>query len=53
MIRRDDRGQGNTEYALLIVVVLALFGVLLAATRTHAPEFVGHLWSRLIDAVKS
>jgi hypothetical protein len=53
MLRRtDDLGQSNTEYALLIVVVLAIFVVLLAASNTHAPAFFGKIWQRLLDAVK-
>ncbi len=48
---RDDSGQGNTEYALLIVVVLAIFGVILAVTQGHAPTFFETIWNRLVQAV--
>ena len=51
--RRDDSGQGNTEYALLIVVVLAIFLVILGLTQTNAPGFFTALWERLMAAVRS
>ena len=47
---RDDAGQSNTEYALLIVVVLAIFGVILLVSQSNAPEFFGRVWDRLMDA---
>ena len=50
-VRRDDSGQSNTEYALLIVVVLAFFGVILLLTQTNAPPFFGRVWERLTEAV--
>ena len=48
---RDDSGQGNAEYALIIVVVLAIFGVLLAVTTAHAPSFFAGIWQKLLTAV--
>ena len=51
--RRDDSGQGNTEYALLIVVVLAIFLVIVGLTQTNAPGFFTALWERLMAAVRS
>ena len=46
----DDSVQGNTEYALLIVVVLAIFLVILGLTQTNAPAFFEAIWSRLMSA---
>ena len=48
--RRDDSGQSNTEYALLIVVVLAIFIVILGLTQTNAPGFFQAIWDRLVSA---
>ncbi len=47
----DDSGQGNAEYALIIVVVLAIFGVLLAVSNSNAPAFFSGIWQKLISAV--
>lgn len=51
MTLRDDSGQGNAEYALLIVVVLAIFGVLLAVTNANAPGFFQAIWEKLLNAL--
>ncbi len=49
--RRDDSGQGNAEYALIIVVVLAIFGVLLTMSNSNAPAFFSGIWEKLVSAV--
>jgi Flp pilus assembly pilin Flp len=52
-LRRDDSGQANTEYALIVVVVLAIFAALLTLTKTSAPHVFQSLWDRLVLAIKA
>jgi Flp pilus assembly pilin Flp len=49
----DDSGQSSIEYALLIVVVLAIFVIVFTVTNARAGGFFSALWDRLVSAVQS